>query len=38
MRRAFALAVTATFALAGAAHAETWVKFATMDNLSLIHI
>jgi hypothetical protein len=32
MRRALALAVTATFALAGAAHAETWVKFATMDN------
>jgi hypothetical protein len=31
MRRAVALAITAAF-LAGAAHAETWVKFASMEN------
>ena len=32
MRRALALAVTAALASAGAAHAETWTKFFTMEN------
>ena len=32
MRRALALAVTAAFAVAGVAQAETWTKFATMEN------
>ena len=32
MRRALALAVAATLASAGAAHAETWTKFFTMEN------
>lgn len=32
MRRAFALALTAALAVAGAASAETWTKFATMEN------
>lgn len=32
MRRALALATIAAFAVAGAASAETWTKFATMEN------
>ena len=32
MRRALALAVTAAFAIGGAAQAETWTKFATLQN------
>ena len=32
MRRALALAVTAAFAVSGIARAETWTKFATMEN------
>jgi hypothetical protein len=32
MRRALALAVTAAFAVTGVASAETWTKFATMEN------
>src|SRR5689334_4030190 len=32
MRRAIALAVTAAFALAGAAHAESWTKYADGAN------
>ena len=32
MRRAVALAVTAAFAFTGVASAETWTKFATMEN------
>jgi hypothetical protein len=32
MRRALALAVTAAFAITGVASAETWTKFATMEN------
>ncbi|WP_293904922.1 hypothetical protein [Phenylobacterium sp.] len=32
MRRAVALAVLAAFAVGGVAQAETWTKFATMEN------
>lgn len=32
MRRALALAVTAAFAITGVASAETWTKFATLEN------
>ncbi|WP_293678441.1 hypothetical protein [uncultured Phenylobacterium sp.] len=32
MRRALALAVTAAFVVTGVAQAETWTKFATMEN------
>ena len=32
MRRALALAVTVAFAATGVASAETWTKFATLDN------
>jgi len=32
MRRALALALTAAVTVAGAAQAETWVKFATVEN------
>jgi hypothetical protein len=38
MRRALALAVTAAFALAGAAQAETWTKVFTMDNGANINV
>ena len=32
MRRALALAATCAFAVSGVAQAETWTKFATMEN------
>ena len=32
MRRALALAITAAFAVAGVAQAETWTKFVTLEN------
>jgi hypothetical protein len=36
MRRAVALAVLAAFAASGAASAETWTKFATMENGAVV--